>query len=572
VAAVRGGAAWPLRSFVYGRIRVKERAGSEGDFRIRKEWRMRTTMVMTMLVSLALFAGCEQTERRFTLNPDGSGKVAYTATFPLDIQSGPSMGQKKPKTDAEKVAAAKKKALTKSKGVAAWTNVSCKATDEGLIRFSGMAYFPDYNELAIASLGKGQEGKGPELTFEKTDAGYRIVGRVELNEKKDEAKTDTKPKTPAELQTELRRARTSWKYSKHMLGLVMANKKDAFYFHAPAKPVAVEGFEKMDKGYGFVFDGGKIYEAMDELMTMEDEKLLAILGEGVDLKDNEKAMEYVFAKVGFDPDKELVLAFNADKPLFDYEKEVAAAKQSYAKLLAKEGYGGAAKVATPQTASQGRVERVRVTRVSRSWPVRESARASAQFEVQVDFDGVVTKLGKIEVAELLSQQGHALLDKPKKVMQRNLQQDNKAARFSLRVPLEQNVQRIAKAAGTVTYMVGTGAKEVDLGVLETKKGAKAKPLEAEIRSVSGGWLKLAIAAEDGMVRFIKVYNPDGTPYEAKSFSGRAWQGKFQQTFRPAQGDDKWPPKLGFKVTLYTDSKAFTAPWVVENVTLPAVGE
>ena len=112
---------------------------------------------------------------------------------------------------------------------------------------------------------------------------------------------------------------------------------------------------------------------------------------------------------------------------------------------------------------------------------------------------------------------------------------------------------------------------VDFGVMELKKDAKGAALNAVVRSVDNGWLKLSFDAKESDVKSVTVLTPDGKPYKASQFSGHIWNGKYEKTMRPVQGD-KWPPKLQFKVELYTASKTFTAPWSVKDIVLPKVRE
>ena len=56
---------------------------------------MRTAILFTL--ALLVFSGCEDRDYACRMNPDGSGRVKYTATFPLDVQTGP--GNKKERTD-----------------------------------------------------------------------------------------------------------------------------------------------------------------------------------------------------------------------------------------------------------------------------------------------------------------------------------------------------------------------------------------------------------------------------------------------------------------------------------------
>src|SRR3954447_13745848 len=116
-----------------------------------------------------LLTGCIQSEQIFTLNPDGSGKVAITLVAPFNpfeaaLGGGGPPGGKKPSL-ADKKRAFVDKLLSTAKGVDAWKDVSAEYTPEGLLKFQGTAYFKDMRQLktdpgsgAPAKLERGPDG------------------------------------------------------------------------------------------------------------------------------------------------------------------------------------------------------------------------------------------------------------------------------------------------------------------------------------------------------------------------------------------------------------------------------
>jgi hypothetical protein len=398
---------------------------------------------------------------------------------------------------------------------------------------------------------------------------------VSLPEKKKDKKPTTKkrPTTEAEWRKEIRRARTSWKYMRHMVGMAMCNNVLVYTFETDAAPKKLEGFKKTPKGYSFTFDGDKIFAQADELYAKSDAELMAILKEGVDLKDTDAAGAYIMKQWGIDPDVGLVLEVEQSKPAFDYEAELAPVKKSFAAFCVKEGIGGSGgkpASATPETGSKGKIRQVQIKSISRNFPLKENDRARASIELQLTLDGVATMCKTGEVKVVLDQNGESLSEKPISLNPR-LNKGNTSVRFSVRVPLKGNTDAISKIEGEIEYAVSTGSKTVDFGVMEVKKDAKGAAMNASIGSVDGGWLKFSFDAKESDVKSITVLTPDGKPYKAKQFSSHVWNGKYQKTMRPEKGD-KWPAKLKFKVELYTASETFTAPWSVKNIGLPKVGE
>ena len=529
---------------------------------------MRTAILFTL--ALLVFSGCEDRDYAFRMNPDGSGRVKYTATFPLDIQTGP--GDKKERTDEEKVQMALKKVVTESQGVEAWKKPTCVATDDGLIKFSGIAYFRDLNAVNFASLGRQQGKNNFNLEHKKTEKGYRIVA---LPKKKKDKKPSTKkrPSTEAEWRKEILRARTSWKYMRHMVGMGMCNNVHVYTFETDAAAKRLEGFKKVPKGYSYTFDGDAVFAAMDELFAKNDAELMAILKKGVDLKDMDVTGAFITKQLGIDPDVGLVLEVEQSKPSFDYEAELAPVKKSFAAFCVKEGIGGSggkSAGATPETGSKGQIRQVQIRCITRNFPLEENDRARASIELQLTLDGVATLCKKGEAKVVLDQNGESLSEKPIRLSPR-LGKGNTSVRFSVRVPLKGNTDAISTIEGEIVYAVGTGSKTVDFGVMEMKKDVKGAAMNASIDSLDRGWLKLSFDAKESDVKSITVLTPDGKPYKATQFHGQIWNGKYQKTMRPEQGD-KWPAKLQFKVELYTASETFTAPWSVKNIGLPKAGE
>ena len=81
-------------------------------------------------------AGKFETEEEYTLNPDGTGKVRITASY----QGGdPGGGLKGPMA----------KTLEESGGIDAWSDFSFEQTGEGLVQFTGTAYFRDISAVDI---------------------------------------------------------------------------------------------------------------------------------------------------------------------------------------------------------------------------------------------------------------------------------------------------------------------------------------------------------------------------------------------------------------------------------------
>ena len=482
---------------------------------------MRRICALLVVVSLLALTGCEQTQNTLFINPDGTGKVVYTATYPLDIDTPNFSDNNKPKTDDQKVAEALKNVLTRSVDVDAWAGVSCTATADGLILFKGTAYFHDLAKLKIGSI-SGQGGNSVRLEYTKTGKGYRVAVLQDKEAKADGSKSeakpagdDNKPKTKEATLQAVRRARTGWKYTRPLLGVILGNDVRA-YTIVTAKPAkAVQGFDRTKDGYTFTFDGGKMLKAMDELFAKSDDELAALTGQ-VELKDSKALTEYFGKQFGFDAEHKPSLEIEADAPLFDYAKELAAAKMSSAALMAKVAVNTSEGPATaaPAPAGNGTIKSVRVESINRTFPKNEKDNGYTRLDLSVAFDGAISSLGKVELAELTDASGKAAAAKESNCSG-NLSEKGTSCSISCSLPAD--LTGIGRIAGTVTYSVGSGSNTVDLGVMETKKGAKGAALEAEVENQDNGWLHLKFKGDKAMVKGIQVLTADGQPYKVSEF-------------------------------------------------------
>lgn len=546
---------------------------------------MRRCFVSLAALGLLLLGGCEQTQTTLYINPDGTGKLLYVATYPLDIES-PGTGKAKPRTDDQKAALALKSVLDTSVGVEAWSGVSCTATPDGLILFKGTAYFRDLASLKIGSLtgadGNGltvHDGQAVHLAYTKTARGYRIAVVEEQHAKPEDQAiaTDNKPRTREALLQSVRRARTNWKYARPMLSVIVGNNVRAYTVISPRPAKAVRGFTQTRDGYAFTFDGGKLLKAMDDLFAKSDGDLAALAGQ-VELKDSQALMAYVGKPFGFDPQSEPSLEIETDAPLFDYAGELAAARTAFATLCAKAGATapGLAGQAPAAPASKATLKRVRVKSIRRTFAEdgQEDEGAvihqneNTTIELSVAFDGAVTALGKVAITELTDANGRTCTNKDL-TCNGNLAQDQTSGTLSCNLPSD--LAAIGRLAGTLAYSVGSGSKIVDLGIIEIRKGAQGTALEAEIVSADGGWLHLKFTGDPALVKAVRVLTAEGQPYKVSEFQLSGWQGSCTKTLRPGEGDT-WPDKLRFQVELFTESKAFTASWSVQDIALPHAGK
>jgi len=114
---------------------------------------MKTRFLLTpALVTALLTCGCWETKDVTTLNPDGSGKLAFDVITIVPPDLNPFGGGAQQGIDDPDEAA--RKAITKmihkdAKGVEAWSDLSYAVRKDGRIRLKGVAYFADYGSLKL---------------------------------------------------------------------------------------------------------------------------------------------------------------------------------------------------------------------------------------------------------------------------------------------------------------------------------------------------------------------------------------------------------------------------------------
>jgi hypothetical protein len=106
---------------------------------------MRRLPITALGLLCMAFTGCVEGEQTFTLNPDGSGKVSIKVVMPpFDLRSAIKQPAKESLEDMRR---GMLQPLLQTLGVEAWKDVSADFTPDGHLKFTGTAYFKNYNHL-----------------------------------------------------------------------------------------------------------------------------------------------------------------------------------------------------------------------------------------------------------------------------------------------------------------------------------------------------------------------------------------------------------------------------------------
>lgn len=291
------------------------------------------------LAAVIAVGGCFEITQVYTLNPDGSGKVAFENISPnMSGMMAPSEGEK-PDPTKEAVKAAKD-FMDNSKGVDAWSDVTFKVLDDGRVSIKGVAYFGDLGKLSL----KGESKNSAKWT--KDDKGGTL--EFEMSDNKSAGKPESAPAaemTDEQVAAEIKKAREQWAQAKGLMQGVFSNIKMDITFMLPGKLGEVSGFTKTENGgVQFLFSGKKYLEVMDKFMA-DDKAMAEVIKKGAKKVEPDKdyMMEAMFGTKG--PFKAVV--GGELKPLFDYKAEMEKAKGAMPEMIKK--LDEAAEKAAPQT-------------------------------------------------------------------------------------------------------------------------------------------------------------------------------------------------------------------------------
>lgn len=509
---------------------------------------------------LGLLAGCFETKQEFTLNPDGSGKVVHASTFQaMDLMGGGKGGTEK------QAKAATAELISKSKGVDAWRDVSYEVLEDGRIVFKGTAYFRNLSDLDIPNQ--------TMLEFDwARDGGNGILSlrAKDKREGKKAAKAADENLTPQQAAAKLKEARAKYQQMKPMMAMIMGAMKHEVVFHLPGRTGKTTAFQKDGDALTLAFDGGKMLTAMEALIN--DDTWMArnsgIMDPEAGPPMDEEMSKLLFGEKG--PVQASVTGLG--DAAFDYEAEVAAAREEFATLQQQLGTGP---VATAAPAQSGELKSVRVlgVRLVREAPEGLGVRPFNEepgysLSLLAELPGSVLALTEeCALDTAIADDGSDLLPESewsRRISFPNLSEDKTHVMFDAKLALPgRGVKGIREVSGHLQYTVASGTKEVDLGFAKLAAGTAGKELGAHIESLDGQnlELKLALRPDDIKVLFL-VVGGSKTELSRRGYSG--FNDSYTYTFESEQG---FPPKAKLVVETYADLQTFNAPFKVENLTL-----
>ncbi len=275
----------------------------------------------------------------FTLNPDGSGKVAVEISQPY--YAVPQKDGRTPPIEAEMKDYLRNCLFCE--GVDAWSDVSVGATKDSLLTFKGTAYFKDLSKFR-----QNEYGTMSTMTWSRDPKGDMVLELKPTGNDLEKPLAPPPAMTEAELASKVQQAQASWKRRKARIAEMEEDRIESFSFRLPAPAKDVSGLKAAADGtLRFVFDTNKCFQAADALMGDAD-YIKTCIKVGIDPGNDPRdpvLREKVFGSKG-----PFTARVAGDmKPQFDYAAEVKAAKEAFPKLL--DSLGLPAEPAKPEPAA-----------------------------------------------------------------------------------------------------------------------------------------------------------------------------------------------------------------------------
>ena len=541
---------------------------------------MKILLLIPLLLIPLLLVSCFQEEKLYTVNPDGTGKVVFKATFPLDSVINLNQNDGAKPSPEKKAKDAVTKIFEQSEGVAAWADVTYKINDEGKIKFQGTAYFNDLNKVKLKMGGIDSDTLKPTL-IKKNGLVTLECALVKKKNASDAAKSEkAQPKwaemTQKQQKLAMAKARQGLLQMKGMLGGVAADMSTKVTIQLPAPAKKATGFKKLsDSSFTITQTGKMMLEGIDKVLA--DEKIMQTLAGELDMTQEPPA-EVMHQMFGFSANPSVQFPASA-APAFDYKKELQAAQKAAPAMMKKLGLTVAAVAPMVGKAKfkSLRLAGVRIVTPSPDQKVRAfNWSAGTSIALIGELPGAVISAdeGKIETFTLNN--GQNLLSSKKwdqKPRSINLSDDGAWLSFEIQsdqLP-EPGATSIKMLKGEIVCMAAGSSKVVDLAFAKIEQGEKSAHYGAEITEISEskynkGKKQITIRFElkRDLIKEVTFFDKDGIQLKSKK-NGHSWSGgKGTLTLLC---DDALSADSVVKLELFTDLKQHVFPFKIENTPL-----
>lgn len=524
------------------------------------------------LAAFVLLTGCFETKQEFTLNPDGSGKVVHESKFQNVSLSGNSA-----KPEAE-LKASVANIINKAKGVDAWRDVSFRLLEDGRFYFKGTAYFKNLSALDLPNQtmlefdwARSADGTGV-LTMRKKPGGDSAGSKA------GKKPVDLTKLTPTERAAKIKEERAKFQQMKPMMSGFIGTMQHEAVLHLPGKPGESSNFTKDPSGaLRLQFDGARLLNAMETLIN-DDAWVAKNSGSfgGMETPEmDERVRELLFGGKG--PVRATVSGLAG--AAFDYDAEIAAAKQDFPMVQQQLGTSPVTIAAPAQGGSLKSLKVVGVRLVSESDEKREirpfNADAGYTLSLLAELPGsVLVMTDECGLDTAIADDGSDLLldsEWKRKFAFPKLSADRTAVLLEAELKLPAvSVQGLKELTGHLQYRVANSTKEIELGFKELTANAEGTALGAQIESIKAGGdgdgaqlldLQLKINPDTLKVLYL-VVGKAKTELKKHGYSG--FDNSYTYTYESEKG---FPAKSRLVAEIYDQLQTFDVPFKLENITL-----
>lgn len=397
-------------------------------------------------------------DQDYELNPDGSGKVTihWEGDSPNPDLQGPQFIASE---------------VSNGRGIDAWRDLSCTIEDNRL-QFKATAYFKDVAALRFHC--QGFHANVLDFAASKDDDGNFVL-------KTPVPQSDSSEPAPAgddELRARLPGERAKFAMARDFLGSMMGGLVCTASLQLPGSVARVRNGKKgRPDTVSIRFEGKVVVDLLDRLMT--DDALAIKL-----LRSGKEGPDALLGLLGDDQGPLEVVTKGELAPVFDYEGEVAAAKESFAALAETLNLPKPPAAGPPMGNARILASKlVRETDSDRELNPMGQNYPSITFTVAGELPVGVIKLDEGRMDAAITDAGENLVpddDWKRRIHFPKMTKDRRTAFFDVDLPLPEGCEGLQEVRGTLGLHVSSGTDEVDLGFKKLEAGQTGKEFGASI--------------------------------------------------------------------------------------------
>lgn len=464
----------------------------------------------------------------FTLNPDGSGRVVVRWTGP---QEGAPSPDEFVRTEIEQ-----------AQGVEAWDGVRCAIEDERLV-FTGTAFFRDLRALRFHC-------QGVHVNLADLELLRAGDGSVEVRTRFDRAEHAT---AGGDASTErLADAREQIRQARAFIAGLFGGLSCTLVVRLPGRLAGpVRGRRCGDNAVEATFRGACLVDLLDRLLV--DDALMGRLLAAGGLQGPAALYELLGDDAAF-----AARTMPGAQAQFDYEQEVATARESFAALRMQ------LRAATPGAGPAVPLDNVRIiaARVVREadggrdlCPQGQSA-TGVTVTIAADLPQSALELERAVLEKAVTDDGCDVTPPDEWDRQCHFPKttaDGQTIYLDFALPAGAGARGLAELTARVTATTSHGREEIELGLPELTAGARGRHLGAEL-------LRCEAEADGGMALELRLDVPRPRVIELSALVGRkrvpltiqGWSSCSDECSLACRVDEALPADARLVATLATD--------------------